>query len=73
MNNFPRADINNLLSPDILHQLIKGTFKEHIVQWITDCIIKTNMKGQVKSILADINRWYVILNNFDLYFTGLCL
>ena len=49
MNDFPRADISELLSLDILHKLIKGTFKD------------------------DIDRWYVILDNSDLYFTDLCI
>ncbi|KAJ7038606.1 hypothetical protein C8F04DRAFT_951033, partial [Mycena alexandri] len=29
-DGFPRADIHELLSVDLLHQLIKGTFKDHL-------------------------------------------
>ena len=32
--NFPRADIYELLTPDLLHQVIKGTYKDHLVTWI---------------------------------------
>ncbi|KAL6297966.1 hypothetical protein BKA93DRAFT_820601 [Sparassis latifolia] len=37
-NDFPRADIHELLSPDLLHQIIKGTFKDHLVSWVEEYI-----------------------------------
>ncbi|TEB25834.1 hypothetical protein FA13DRAFT_1636945 [Coprinellus micaceus] len=33
---FPRANIHELMSPDILHQLVKGTFKDHLVTWVVE-------------------------------------
>ncbi|KAI9056389.1 hypothetical protein FKP32DRAFT_1586143 [Trametes sanguinea] len=37
-HHFPRADVHELLAPDLLHQLIKGTFKDHLVEWVEDYI-----------------------------------
>ncbi|PBK83662.1 hypothetical protein ARMGADRAFT_1048374 [Armillaria gallica] len=35
-HGFPCTDIHKLLSPDLLHQVIKGTFKDHLVTWIEE-------------------------------------
>ncbi|KAF9492166.1 hypothetical protein BDN71DRAFT_1483874 [Pleurotus eryngii] len=33
-NDFPWADIHEIMVPDLLHQIIKGTFKDHLVTWV---------------------------------------
>ncbi|KAF8432343.1 hypothetical protein L210DRAFT_3414078 [Boletus edulis BED1] len=51
---FPRANIHELIAPDILHQIIKGTFKDHLVGWV-EAYIKLHYANS-DSILADIDR-----------------
>ena len=53
---FPRADIHELLSPDLLHQVIKGTFKDHLVAWVEEYLVLSHGKAQANVILADIDR-----------------
>jgi hypothetical protein len=53
---FPHADIHKLLSPDLLHQIIKGTFKDHIIDWIEEYINTAYGKTEAAKILADIDR-----------------
>ncbi|KAI0251372.1 hypothetical protein BJV78DRAFT_1316789 [Lactifluus subvellereus] len=53
--HFPRADIHELLSPDLLHQVIKGTFKDHLVDWVVEYIGSVHGKTRAKEILADID------------------
>ncbi|KAG0693018.1 hypothetical protein DFH29DRAFT_992452 [Suillus ampliporus] len=55
-NDFPRADISELLSPDLLHQIIKGTFKDHLVTWVEQYLLQEHGKMRAKEILDDIDR-----------------
>ncbi|KDQ54264.1 hypothetical protein JAAARDRAFT_196640 [Jaapia argillacea MUCL 33604] len=53
---FPRADIHDLLSPDLLHQVIKGTFKDHIISWVNEYLHLVHGETRANEIIDDIDR-----------------
>ncbi|KAJ6523207.1 hypothetical protein B0H19DRAFT_1277074 [Mycena capillaripes] len=62
--DFPRADIHELISVDLLHQIVKGTFKDHIVDWVVEYIETVHDKAEAERILADIDRRIAITPPF---------
>ncbi|KAJ3748188.1 hypothetical protein EV360DRAFT_57070 [Lentinula raphanica] len=53
---FPRADIHEMLSPDLLHQIIKGCFKDMLVEWVIQYLIIEHGETRANEILDDIDR-----------------
>jgi hypothetical protein len=57
---FPQANIHEVLTPDLLHQLIKGTFKDHLVTWINEYLIQENGMAHGYEIIDDLDRQYIL-------------
>ena len=56
---FPRADIHELLTSDLLHQAINSVFKDHLVVWVEEYLKQMYGSSRSESILDEIDRQYV--------------
>ncbi|KAG2062203.1 hypothetical protein BDR06DRAFT_1027453 [Suillus hirtellus] len=63
-NDFPQADIHQLISFDLLHQLVKGAFKDHLVDWVLKYLKLTHGTKQGEEIMSDIDRRIAAVASF---------
>ncbi|KAJ7809240.1 hypothetical protein B0H14DRAFT_3090933 [Mycena olivaceomarginata] len=63
-HGFPQAEIYELLSPDLLHQFIKGTFKDHLVEWVMEYLHDKHGQTRALEIIADIDHRISAVSSF---------
>ncbi|KAJ3754049.1 hypothetical protein EV360DRAFT_96763 [Lentinula raphanica] len=61
---FPRADIHEMMSPDLLHQIIKGCFKDMLVEWTLEYLRLEHGEARANEILDDIDRRLAAVPSF---------
>ena len=54
--DFPHADIYELISSDLLHQAIKGTFKDHLVAWVGEYLEAVYETAEANQIMDEIDQ-----------------
>ena len=55
-HDFPHADIYELISSDLLHQAIKGTFKDHLAMWVGEYLEAIYGTAQANPIMDEIDQ-----------------
>ncbi len=58
-NDLPRADVHELITPDLLHQVIKSTFKDHLVTWVGEYLVLAHGESRSFAILDIMDRRYL--------------
>ena len=66
--SFPHTDIHELLAPNLLHQLIKGVSKDHLVEWVLVYLHVRHGEKKLLEIIEDVDHEYLFL--FLLCFIG---
>ncbi|KAE9390680.1 hypothetical protein BT96DRAFT_945950 [Gymnopus androsaceus JB14] len=63
-HNSPRADIHEMLTADLLHQIVKGCFKDMLVEWVVSYLTITHGEAQMKEIMDDVDHRISLVPSF---------